>query len=98
MFRALNFWLADIYVQPDFNGLPDNLRAGLQHLTNNAAALLLLIAGVGVICSLIGMVAGYALHTQVSERSRSALMVSAASGALLYAGIAAINYGTGLFR
>jgi hypothetical protein len=99
VFNALIYRLADISVQPDFNGLPPSLKEGLIHLTNNVSGLLLLVAGLGIASSLLGIVAGYAFHSQqISERSRSGLMVSAASGALLYAAIAVANYGVGLFK
>lgn len=99
MLNALILRLADISVQPDFSGLPPSLKEGLIHLTNNVAALLLLVAGLGIVSSLIGLVAGYAFHSpQISDRSRRGLMVSAASGALLYVAVAVANYGIGLFR
>jgi len=99
LFNALIFRLADISVQPDFNGLPPNLRTGLIHLTDNVAALMLLIAGLGIAASLIGMVVGHAFHSQhIAERSRSGLLVSAGSGAILYIAVTAANYGISLFR
>lgn len=99
MFNALFFRLADITVTPDFNGLPANLEAGLRHLTNNAAALLLLVSGLGIVISLIGLVVGTWVHSpQVRDRSREGLLVSAGAGALLFAGVAVANYATGLFR
>ena len=48
--------LHDINVSPDFTGLPPSVYHGLVHLTNNAAAVLTLVAGLGVVVSLIGLV------------------------------------------
>ena len=41
--------VSDISVTPDFTGLPPNLYHGLIHLTNNAAAVLTLVAGLGLL-------------------------------------------------
>jgi hypothetical protein len=99
LFSALIFRLADISVQPDFQGLPPNLMHGLVHLTNNVAAVLLLVSGLGIASSLVGMVFGHAFHIQhVAERSRHGLLVSAGSGAILYIAVMAANYSMGLFR
>ena len=47
----------------------------------------------------MGLVVGHSFHNhQLSERSRSGLLVSAGCGALLYGSIAVANYATGLFR
>jgi len=90
--------LLDISIKPDFNGLPPNLVHGLQQLTDNAAALLLLISGLGIVVSVAGIVIGSWLHQpQLTERARSGLFVSAGSGALLYVGVMAANYATRLF-
>jgi hypothetical protein len=99
LFNAPIYWLADITVTPDFNGLPVNLEHGLVHLTNNAAALLLLVSGLGIVASLIGLVVGHGLHMQsVSERSKGGLLVSAGAGAILFIAVAVANYAMGLFR
>jgi hypothetical protein len=99
VFNALIFPFADISVRPDFNGLPSNLTAGLEHLTNNAAAVLLLVSGLGIVLSLMGMVAGSWVHSpHLRERSREGLLVSAGAGALLFGAVAIANYSTGLFR
>lgn len=99
MFNALILRLADITVAPDYNGLPANLEAGLKHLTNNAAALLMMVSGLGIVLSLMGMVAGSWVHNpQVRDRAREGLLVSALAGALLFAAVAVANYSAGLFR
>ncbi len=99
MFNLSAVRLADIVVRPDYQGLPTNLQTGLQHLTNNAAGLLLLISGLGIVVSLTGLVVGSWLHNpHLSERSRSGLLVSAGAGALMYIGVGMANYATGLFR
>jgi len=91
--------LADIEVKPDYTGLPPNLERGLIHLTNNAAGLLMLISGAGIAISLVAWVlASWAHSHEVSQRAKHGLAVSAASGALLYLGVMAANYATGLFR
>ena len=91
--------LTDVSVQPDFNGLPHNVVAGLTHLTNNAAAVLMLISGLGIVLSLIGLVvATWTSNHQLSERAKHGLGVSAGSIAILYLGVAAANYAAGLFR
>ena len=91
--------LGDITVHPDFHGLPPQVLTGLQHLTNNAAALLLMVAGFGIVISALGLVLGHTLHLhQVAERSKAGLALSISCGAILYAGVAMANYATGLFR
>ncbi len=90
--------LLDISVAPDFNGLPPNVRDGLVHLTNNAAAVLTLVSGLGIVISLIGIVvASWTANAQLSERAKSGLFVSIAALALLYLGVAAANYAGHLF-
>jgi hypothetical protein len=90
--------LLDIVIRPDFNGLPANVHEGLVHLTNNAAALLALVSGLGIVVSLIGLVfASWTSNHQLSERSKSGLAVSIAAMALLYVAIAAANYTGRLF-
>ena len=91
--------LLDISVKPDFDGLPPNVVAGLVHLTNNAAAVLVLVSSLGIAVSLIGLLFSHFTHShQLSERSRSGLVVSILAVALLYLGVAAANYAAGLFR
>ena len=88
----------DIAVRPDFDGLPSNVHAGLIHLTNNAAALLALISGLGIVVSLIALVfASWTSNHQLSERSKSGLGVSVGAMALLYAAFAVANYTGRLF-
>ena len=91
--------LADISVTPDLRGLPAPIVQGLQHLTNNLAGIMFLIAALGIVGSLIGLLVGQQTHSHaVSERSRKGLAVSISAGAILYLGVAAANYATGLFR
>ena len=88
----------DINIHPDLNGLPPNVLAGLAHLANNAAGLLVLVSGIGIAVSLIGWVlAAFTSNPQLAERSKSSLGVSIAAVALLYLGIAAANYAGRLF-
>ena len=69
----------DISVKPDFEGLPSNLHVGLVHLTNNAAALLGLVAGLGIVVSLIGLIAAsWTANHQLGERSKSGLEIGRA--------------------
>ena len=99
MFNALILWLADITVTPDYNGLPSNLQAGLSHLTNNAAALLISLSGLGIVLSLMGMVVGSWMHNAlVRDRAKEGLLMSALAGALLFIAVTVANYSTGLFR
>ena len=91
--------LTDINVTPDFNGLPPSVYHGLVHLTNNAAAVLLLVAGLGLTVSLIGLViASFTANHQLAERARGGIAVSIFSVALLYIGVAAANYAGHLFQ
>jgi hypothetical protein len=88
----------DIIVRPDLRGLPPNVLAGLEHLANNAAGLLVIVSGIGIAVSLIGWVlAAFSSNPQLAERSKSSLGVSIAAVALLYLGIAAANYAGHLF-
>lgn len=88
----------DIVVRPDLRGLPPNVIAGLEHLANNAAGLLVIISGIGIAVSLIGWVfANISSNQQLAERSKSSLGVSIAAVMLLYLGIAAANYAGHLF-
>jgi hypothetical protein len=91
--------LTDISVTPDFNGLPPSVYHGLVHLTNNAAGVLTLIAGLGLTVSLIGLVlASFTSNPQLAERARGGIAVSIFSVALLYIGVAAANYAGHLFQ
>ena len=88
----------DVSVTPDYTGLPANVHDGLVHLTNNAAALLTLVSGLGIVISLIGLVFAYwTSNHQLLERMKSGLIVSIAAMALLYVGVAAANYSALLF-
>lgn len=90
--------LADISVKPDFNGLPPSVYHGLVHLTDNAAAVLTLIAGLGLTVSLIGLViASFTANRELAERAKGGIAISVFSVALLYLGIAAANYAGRLF-
>ena len=88
----------DINVTPDFTGLPPSVYHGLVHLTNNAAALLTLVAGLGLVVSLIGLVvASFTANRKLGERAKGGIAVSVFSIALLYIGVAAANYAGRLF-
>ncbi len=92
-------FLTDISVTPDFSGLPPTVYHGLIHLTNNAAALLTLVAGLGLTVSLIGLVlASFTSNPQLAERAKGGIAVSVFSIALLYIGVAAANYAGHLFQ
>ena len=89
----------NITITPDFNGLPPTVYHGLVHLTNNAAAVLMLVAGLGLTVSLIGLVlASFTSNPQLVERARGGVAVSIFSIALLYIGVAAANYAGHLFQ
>ena len=89
----------DVSVRPDFSGLPANVHDGLVHLTNNAAAVLTLVSGLGIVVSLIGLVfASWISNPQLGERFKSGLVVSIGAMALLYLGVAAANYTARLFQ
>ena len=91
--------LMDISVTPDFRGLPPNLYQGLIHLTNNAAAVLTLVAGLGLVVSLIGLVLGsFTGNRELGERAKGGLAISVLSIGLLYLGVAAANYAGHLFN
>ena len=90
--------LTDISVRPDFTGLPPSLYHGLVHLTNNAAAVLTLVAGLGIVVSLIGLVvASFTANRELAERAKGGIAISVFSVALLYIGVAAANYAAHLF-
>ena len=91
--------LTDISVTPDFTGLPPNVYHGLVHLTNNAAAVLTLVAGLGLAVSLIGLViASFTGNRELGERAKGGIAISVSSVALLYIGVAAANYAGHLFK
>ena len=95
----MTHFVTDISITPDFNGLPPSVYHGLVHLTNNAAAVLLLVAGLGLTVSLIGLVlASFTANHQLTERARGGVAVSILSIALLYIGVAAANYAGHLFQ
>ena len=90
--------LDDIKVTPDFAGLPPNVYHGLIHLTDNAAAVLMLVAGLGLVVSLIALVlASFTANRELGERAKGGIAVSVFSVALLYLGVAAANYAGHLF-
>src|SRR6266536_1714725 len=90
--------LMDISVTPDFNGLPPSVYHGLIHLTNNAAAVLTQVAGLGLVASLICLVlASFTGNRELGERAKAGIAVSVFSMALLYIGVAAANYAGHLF-
>lgn len=91
-------FLDDIKVTPDFAGLPPNVYHGLIHLTDNAAAVLMLVAGLGLVVSLIALVlASFTANRELGERAKGGIVVSVFSVALLYLGVAAANYAGHLF-
>ena len=91
--------LNGISVRPDFNGLPPSVVHGLVQLTNNAAAVLTLIAGLGLTVSIIGLViASFTSSRELGERAKGGIAVSVMSIMLLYLGVAAANYAGGLFN
>jgi hypothetical protein len=90
--------LAEISVSPDFKGLPSNLQSGLQSLTNIAAGLLILLSGLAIVGSLIGLLASSLMQNSISaERSKTALMWSVGTPAALYMLFALSNTVTGFF-
>ena len=94
----VRFLSGDINVHPDLSGLPANVLAGLAHLANNAAGLLVIVSGIGIAVSLIGWVtASFTSNPQLAERSKSSLGISISAVALLYLGVAAANYAGQLF-
>jgi hypothetical protein len=89
----------DISVSPDFTGLPTNVYRGLVHLTDNAAAVLILVAGLGLVVSLIGLViASFTANRELGERAKGGIAISVSAVALLYIGVAAANYAGHLFQ
>jgi hypothetical protein len=89
----------DIAITPDFTGLPPSVYHGLVHLTNNAAALLTLVAGLGLAVSLIGLVlSSFTNNRELGERAKGGIAVSVFSVPLLYIGVAAANYAAHLFN
>jgi len=90
--------LNDISVRPDFNGLPPSVVHGLVQLTDNAAAVLTLIAGLGLTVSIIALVvASFIASRELGERAKGGIAISVGSIMLLYLGIAAANYAGRLF-
>lgn len=95
----MTHFITDISVTPDFNGLPPSVYHGLVHLTNNAAGVLTLVAGLGLTVSLIGLVlASFTQNPQLADRAKGGIAVSVFSVALLYIGVAAANYAGHLFQ
>jgi hypothetical protein len=97
-FLALLTYL-DISIKPQFDGLPPTVASGLTRLTDNLAAVLLLASALGIVISILGLLAAnwlgsHALH----ERFKQSLLTSAGAGALLFVAVAAANYATALFR
>jgi hypothetical protein len=89
---------SDISVTPDFKGLPPTVYHGLVQLTDNAAAVLMLVAGLGLTVSLIGaIIATFTSNRELGERAKAGATVSILSIALLYIGIAVANYAGRLF-
>ena len=88
----------DIKVHPDFEGLPPSVHQGLVHLTNNAAAVLTLVSGLGIVVSLLLLVvASWTGSRELNERAKSGLVLSVVAMGILYAAIAVANYTGGLF-
>ena len=78
---------------PDFVGLPSPVRDGLTQLTNNAAGILVGVSAVGIALSLIGLVfASLTGDRALAARASSGAVVSMAAVALLYLGVATVNY------
>ena len=91
-------FLTDISIHPDFAGLPPNVYHGLVQLTDNAAGVLVLVAGLGLVVSLTGLVlASFTGNRELGERAKGGVVISVASIALLYIGVAAANYAGHLF-
>src|SRR5258708_13554324 len=75
----------DISVNPDFNGLPTNVYNGLVHLTDNAAAILTLVTGLGLTVSLIRLViASFTANPELCERANAGIAGPVFSFPLLY--------------
>lgn len=90
--------LDDINVTPDFTGLPPSVLHGLIRLSDNAAAVLFLVAGLGIAVSLSALVfANLTANRELGERAKSGLAISISSGGLLFIGVAAANYAIHLF-
>lgn len=89
----------DIQIQPQFEGLPPHIQAGLVHLTNNLSAVLILASGAGIVLSILGLLVGHWLGSHaLHERFKSSLLLSALAGALLFGSVSVANYATALFR
>jgi hypothetical protein len=88
----------DIQVHPDFQGLPPNLHAALVHLTDNAAAVLVLVSALGIVVSLLMLVvASWTSSRDLGERARSGLAISILAVAFLYGAVMLANYTGALF-
>lgn len=78
---------------PDFVGVPSPVRDGLAQLSNNAAGLLVGVSAFGIALSLIGLVlASLTGDRALAARASSGAVVSTAAVALLYLGVATVNY------
>ncbi|HVB77845.1 MAG TPA: hypothetical protein VNI34_08610 [Candidatus Nitrosotalea sp.] len=87
-----------ILVTPDFTGLPPSLVLGLTQLSDNSAALLTLVSGLGIGVSLTGMLlASWTSNPHLGERFKSALALSVGALALLHLGVLVANYSARLF-
>jgi hypothetical protein len=94
----VQLFLDGISVRPDFNGLPPSVYHGLVQLTDNAAGVLTLVAGLGLTVSLIGLViASFTANRELGERAKGGISISIFSIALLYLGVAVANYAGRLF-
>ena len=90
--------LLGISVTPRYDGLPGNLVSGLQRLTDNAAGLLTILAGLGLVLSIIGIVVGsLGENPHLAERSKRGLLISIGAVAILYVGVTLTNSVSGMF-
>lgn len=88
----------DVSVHPDFQGLPPNLHDGLVHLTNNAAGILVLVSALGIVISLLMLVAAsWTSSRELGDRAKSGLVISILAVAFLYGAVALANYTGALF-
>ncbi len=88
----------DSAVAPDFAGLPTQVRDGLTHFSNNAAATLLLVCGFGIAFSVLALLVAFWTQSPAQmERARTGLVVSISAMAVLYLAVAAANYTQRLF-
>jgi hypothetical protein len=85
--------LTAIAVSPDFLGLPTQVRDGLVQLTDNAAAMLLLVAGFGLAFSVLALVGAFwTRNNALMARAQSGFAVSLSAMAVLYLAVGAANY------